>query len=159
MGKPEGRRCLVGLLCLGFAACSSGSAAPSDADASHDGGPATSAEEAAALCNQVCAVVEEIGCKDIPTQAECVQNCVDWPLPCDVQNRRYLECFVQSGPSAFTCVEEKMAYVLNPGYCEVEGAALDKCVSDNIPFLQSTQPTGAPVSVRVRLGKRSAGGT
>jgi hypothetical protein len=119
-------------LALGIAGCSGNGegkrdAAPVPEDAGSDG----------ELCTNACAVVAEVGCSSTPSQADCVQRCLDWPLPCDVQDRQYLACVIEAGSKALACDEEAMGVVRIDDSCKVVGAALDQCVRDNAPFLEA----------------------
>jgi hypothetical protein len=125
---------LVCLMALGASGCSTrGAATEAGADARM-----TTISDAGVdpeLCDAACAVVRGAGCPDPPEQGNCVADCLDSPLPCGAEDRSYGECLVASGSSAFMCVSD--GAVLKDGYCETEGALLDKCVADNFPSSQN----------------------
>jgi hypothetical protein len=132
---------LVCLAAAGVSGCSAAGSGTNDAADLPEGGAhpdATGSADAgldAEICDAVCAVVRGAGCPDPSEPADCVAACVDWSPPCAGQARRYVECEVANGSSAFMCVSD--GAVLKDGYCETEGALLDKCVADNLPFSEN----------------------
>jgi hypothetical protein len=141
------RLALVWLVAAGLSGCSGDRAVAKDGAAGMEGGTATDAMTVsdagldAQICDAACSVVRGAGCPDAPEQAACVAGCLDWPIPCSVQARHYGECLVASGSSAFMC--DGQGAVLKDGYCDTEGALLDKCVADNLASSERAPTTKA----------------